>query len=120
MRKNLSGIGKALLIYANDYNDNFPPNLEILTKTEDMPPKGLLCPSTMQKDSYIYRGAHLSTSDMPGLILVYDKKGNHKNGRNVLFLDSHVEFVKENEFLELIRKDNEYRKKIHRPEIPSD
>ena len=118
--KNLSGIGKALLIYANDYDDNFPPNLEILTSTEDMPPKGLICPSTMQKDSYIYRGAGLSTSDIPGLILVYDKKGNHNGGRNVLFIDSHVEFVKEEEFLEIIRKDNEYRKKTHRPEISSD
>ena len=117
--KNLSRIGRALLIYANDYDDDFPPNLELLTSTEDMPSKGLVCPSTMQKDSYIYRGAGLSTSNEPGMILVYDKKGNHEKGRNVLFLDSHVEWVKEEQFLELISRDNEARKKIHVPEIPA-
>ena len=117
--KNLSSIGKALLIYANDYEDSFPPNLELLTHLQDMPPKGLICPSTRQKESYIYRGADLETADDPGLILVYDKKGNHKDGRNVLFLDSHVDWLTEDKFLEFIRKDNEYRKKTHRPEIPA-
>ncbi|MBN2589295.1 MAG: hypothetical protein JXA96_05510 [Sedimentisphaerales bacterium] len=117
---NLSGIGKAILIYANDNDDNLPPNLEILTSTVEMPPKGLICPSTGQKDSYIYRGAGLTTSDEPGMVLAYDKKGNHEGGRNVLFLDSHVDWVTEERFQEYIRKDNESRKKTNRPEISAD
>jgi prepilin-type processing-associated H-X9-DG protein len=108
---NLSGIGKALLIYANDYNDMFPPNMEILISKAEMTPKTLLCPSTALKDSYIYRGSDLTTSDTPGLIMVYDKKGNHEGGRNVLFLDSHVEWVKEERFMQLIEDDNQYRQK---------
>lgn len=114
---NLKGIGKALLIYANDYSDHFPPNLEILTSTVEVSPKILVCPSTMQKDSFIYCGKGLTTSDEPSMIMVYDKKGNHEGGRNVLFMDSHVEWVPEERFLELVKKDNEYRRQKGYPEI---
>jgi prepilin-type processing-associated H-X9-DG protein len=117
---NLKGIGAALFIYANDYNDHFPPDLATLIPKAEMSPKGFICPSTMQKDSYIYRGATLSTSDIPGLILAYDKKGNHSDGRNVVFLDSHVEWVKEERFQELINEDNKYRKEKGYIEIPAE
>ena len=118
--KNLSGIGKALLIYANDYSDHFPPNLEILTSTAELTSKILVCASTMQKDSYIYCGTGLTTSDEPSMIMVFDKKGNHEGGRNVLFMDSHVEWVPEERFLELVNKDNKYRREKGHPEIPAE
>ena len=117
---NLSGMGKAFLIYANDYDDKFPLDLEKLISTVEMTPKGLVCPATKLKDSYVYRGATLSTSDEPGLIMAHDKKGNHEGGRNVLFLDSHVEWVTEDRFQELIELDNEYRRKKGLPVIPAD
>ena len=117
---NLSGIGKALLIYANDYDDKFPPNLEILISTAELPAKVLMCPSTKLKDSYIYRGATLSTPDAPFMILVHDKKGNHEGGQNVLFNDSHVEWVTDDRFKELIERDNEYRREKELPVIPVD
>ena len=42
---------------------------------------------------------------------VYDKKGNHvEPGRNVLFLDTHVEWVTEERFQELTIKVNAVRK----------
>jgi prepilin-type processing-associated H-X9-DG protein len=118
--QNLSGIGKALLIYANDYDDNFPPNLEILTTTVEVTQKTLVCPATKLKDSYIYRGATLSTSEAPFIIMVYEKSGNHGEGRNVLFLDSHVDWVTDDRFRELIEQDNEYRRKKELPIIPAD
>ncbi|MHC4752394.1 MAG: pepsin/retropepsin-like aspartic protease family protein, partial [Planctomycetota bacterium] len=68
---NMSGIGKAILIYANDHNDQFPPDLETLISKAEMPAKGLICPATMLKDSYIYRGASITTSDTPWMIMVY-------------------------------------------------
>ena len=117
---NLSGIGKALMIYANDYDDKFPPNLELLTSTAELPTKVLVCPSTKLKDSYIYRGATLSTPDAPFMILVYDKKGNHEGGRNVLFNDTHVEWVADDHFQELIDRDNEYRRQKELPVIQAD
>jgi len=116
---NMSGIGKALLIYANDYNDQLPPDLETLISKAEMPAKGLVCPATKLKDSYIYRGATLTTADTPWMITVYEKQSNHGGGRNVLFLDSHVEWVPEERFQELIKKDNDYRRKKGLPVLPA-
>ena len=59
---NLSGMGKAILIYANDYEDKFPPNLETLVDTVEYPEKGLACSSARQNPgsgSYVYRGVDL-------------------------------------------------------------
>ncbi len=116
---NMSGIGKALLIYANDYNDQFPPDLETLTRTVEVTSKTLVCPATNLKGSYIYRGATLTTSDTPWMITVYEKLSNHGDGRNVLFLDSHVEWVTEERFQELIKRDNEYRREKGLPVLPA-
>ena len=117
---NLSGIGKALLIYSNDYNDTLPPDLETLIHKTEMPARGLVCPATGLKDSYIYRGASITTSDATWLVTVYEKAGNHSGGRNVLFLDCHVEWVSEERFQELIKKDNEYRRQKELPVLPAE
>lgn len=118
-RTNLKGIGMALLIYSNDYNDQFPPDLETLISKAEMPAKGLVCPATNLKDSYIYRGATLTTSDTPWMITVYEKLSNHGDGRNVLFLDGHVEWVREEHFQELIKRDNDYRREKGLPVLPA-
>jgi prepilin-type processing-associated H-X9-DG protein len=93
---NLSGLGKALLIYANDYNDKLPPNLEIMTKTVEVPPQMLRCGGKAGKDvgvPYVYRGVDLdSTNTNSDLIVIYCKRP-HMGGRNVLFLDTRVEWV---------------------------
>ncbi|MFB0554626.1 MAG: hypothetical protein ACETWQ_15090 [Phycisphaerae bacterium] len=118
-KTNLKGIGKALLIYANDYNDQFPPDLETLISKAEMPAKGLVCPASESRESYIYRGASITTSDTPWMIMVYEKLSNHGDGRNVLFLDSHVEWVPEERFQELIKRDNDYRREKGLPVLPA-
>ena len=50
---------------------------------------------------------------------VYEKQGHHAGGRNVLFLDTHVDWVTEERFQELIKKDNEYRRKKGFPVLPA-
>jgi len=117
---NMSGIGKALLIYSNDYNDELPPDLETLIRTVEMTAKGLICPATGLRESYVYRGAGLTTSAIPSMITVYEKAGSHgEDGRNVVFLDSRVEWVTEERFREIIEADNEYRRKKGLPVLPA-
>jgi prepilin-type processing-associated H-X9-DG protein len=117
---NLKNIGRALLMYASDNKDKYPPDLETLvTKTYIRDNKMLICPGTKLRDSYIYRGASITTSDIPMMIMVYEKLNNHGGGRNVLFLDCHVEWVSEERFQELIKKDNDYRRKRELPVLPA-
>ena len=103
----------------HDYNDQFPPDLETLISKAEMPARGLVCPASESRESYIYRGATITTSDTPWMITVYEKLSNHGDGRNVLFLDSHVEWVPEERFQELIKRDNDYRREKGFPVLPA-
>jgi prepilin-type processing-associated H-X9-DG protein len=116
---NLRLVGLGLLMYANDHNDQLPPDLEFGTigKYLASQPKVLRCPAT-QKNSYVYRGAAITVADIPSMITAYDKKGNHQGGRNVVFLDSHAEWVTEERLHKLIEKDNEYRRGKQLPALP--
>jgi len=108
---NVSGLGKAILLYANDYDDQLPPDLNTLIEKAEVREKGLICPGAGQKDSYGYCGDGLDTSCEPTVMTVYDKKGNHAEpGRNVLFLDTHVEWVTEARFQALTAKVHAVRK----------
>jgi len=98
---NLSAIGKASLIYSNDYDDQLPPNLQALVEKAELPaqvleskrkPKGFAGPS------YIYVAGQ-NTSMYPDNIVAYENPGYCSDGLNVLFLDSHVEWMKPEQFL---------------------
>ncbi|NQV36225.1 MAG: hypothetical protein HQ515_26270 [Phycisphaeraceae bacterium] len=117
---NVSGLGKAVLIYANDHDDNLPLKLEDLREVE-MTEKGMICTAVKTKNSYVYRGKGLNCSHSYDLIVLYDKKKNHDgtNHRNVLFLNSRVEWIEEDRFQALIRQDNAYRRKKGLPELPA-
>jgi prepilin-type processing-associated H-X9-DG protein len=119
----LSGMGKALLIYANDYDDEWPPSLETLVEKAEYSRKGLICPAMKHRpdyESYVYRGVDtVGTSVEPTIIMVHDRAGNHPGGRNVLFVDSHVEWVTEEQFQKLIAQDNALRRGRGLPEKPA-
>jgi prepilin-type processing-associated H-X9-DG protein len=119
----LSGMGKAMLIYANDYEDEWPPSLETLVDKAEYPRSGLICPTMRHEpdyESYVYRGVDTGgTSVEPMIIMVHDRAGNHPGGRNVLFVDSHVEWVTEERFQQLIAEDNKMRRKRGLPEKPA-
>lgn len=57
---NLSGIGKAMMLYANDYNDEFPPAdrwCDLLVEKCDVAPEQFCCPSSGAKEgesSYVF------------------------------------------------------------------
>jgi len=114
---NVSDMGKAILIYANDHHDQLPPSLNILTEKDKMhensalPEKALICPGAGKKDSYGYCGDGLDCNCAPDLMIVYDKKGNHAEPyRNVLFMDSHIEWIPEARFPALAAQVNAVRK----------
>lgn len=116
----LNGMGKAMLIYANDHEDKWPPNLETLVDTVEYPRCDLTCPAMRHRpdyESYVYRGADTGGCWVePSMILVHDRAGNHEGGRNVLFVDTHVEWVTETRFQELVERDNEMRRGRGLPE----
>jgi hypothetical protein len=98
---NLSAVGKALLIYANDHNDQYPPNLQELVEEAELPPKSLespLKPRGFDGPSYIYISGQ-TIAMHPGNIIVYDNPAFCREGVNVLFNDTHVQWIKPAEFL---------------------
>lgn len=105
--EHFSKMGRAVLIYANDHQDNLPPDLATLVAQERLSEEDLICPATRKKDSYRYCGGRLNVSFPPHVLVAFDRKCNHPGGgRNVLFLDSHVEWVTEDRFQELLAKHN--------------
>jgi len=98
---NLSGIGKACLIYANDYDDKLPPNLEVLIEKAELSPKYLESPRKpkgFDGPSYIYIAGQ-TTANEPGNIVAYENPAFSSEGLNVLFMDCHVEWMKADDFL---------------------
>lgn len=99
---NVRGIGLAIKIYANDNDEQHPPDLATLIRAGAITTNQLQCPSAnatladVQKDSefcYIYIKGQ-NESDDPNNVLLYDRPGNHgKQGASVMFHDGHAEFV---------------------------
>lgn len=103
---NLSGIGKALVVYANDYDGKYPPDLETLVKTADLSPKMLESkrkPKDFTGPSYIYITGQSALMDA-GNIVVYENPKFCKDGVNVLHNDTHVEFMKREKFIEALKE----------------
>lgn len=115
-------IAKAMAMYSNEYNDQYPPTLDLLHETMDLTPMDLVCPASGDQDgqcSYIYRGNDLTVASPADMILVYDKYNNHKGeNRNVLFVGYNVERINEEDFPQAIDHDNELRRQMGLPEKP--
>jgi len=94
--KKLSNLGKALLIHANDHEDKYPDSLHTFAeylKLEDFH-------WAMTNVEYLARGKTIAVR--PDTVIAYDKKLlAERKGTNVLFNDSHVEFVKPERLKEL-------------------
>jgi prepilin-type processing-associated H-X9-DG protein len=99
---NLKGIGTACRVYANDYEDKFPPSLDVLIKECDLDPKMLVSPrkpENFSEPSYIYITGQTTASSADN-ILAYEQPSFAKDGMiNVLFADGHVAAMKKDEFM---------------------
>jgi prepilin-type processing-associated H-X9-DG protein len=115
---NLRGMGQACHIYANDHDDQFPPDLATLVKENMTTPLMHVCPSSGDTEGeataalqggpgtlrYHYIAGQRGAGD-PQNVLVYEDLDNHNGeGGNILFLDGHVEFRKPPEFKQAIQE----------------
>jgi len=97
----LSAMGRAMLIYANDYDDMFPPNLDVLVKKADLHPKYLVSPRKPEGfagPDYVYIKGQ-NTNVNPSNVVAYENPAYCRDGINVLYLDSHVAWEKPDKFL---------------------
>ncbi len=96
---NLRSIGVAAMIYANDHKGSFPPDLQTLIDDQSISPKQLISPldDSGAECSYVYIGGQDPDKirEPYRAILAYENPENYDGeGTNVLFLDTHVEFMK--------------------------
>jgi prepilin-type processing-associated H-X9-DG protein len=113
---NLQELGKAMVLYANDYNDRFPTTskwCDLLTQYAGVAPQAFQCKGGGGEGpcSYAMNKAleGLGTNVPPDMVLLFETTpgwnqtggaeiltvDNHQgDGCNVLFVDTHVEFVK--------------------------
>jgi len=105
-RVNLSAVGKACLLYADDHEDKLPPDLQALVKEGNLSPTSLESkrkPKDFHGPSYIYIPGQ-SVEMYPGNFVAYENPEFSAGGTNVLFLDSHVEFMKPDAFRRELRE----------------
>ena len=119
---NLRDIGTAVVLYAADHNDVYPPDLKALVDTELISPRMLTCPSSGTYTAgsnergeleshcdYIYIAG--MSEEAPGeLALAYELPINHRQAcANVLFTSFAVCPINDlSEFTALVQKSNEY------------
>lgn len=93
---NLHSVSKALDLYVDHYNGQFPQNLEALTR-EGNDPNLLECPrSPIEGPSYFYLAP--LPEDGPRTLIGCDYSCNHPGRRSVLFKAMSVKLIMEDEF----------------------
>jgi prepilin-type processing-associated H-X9-DG protein len=112
---NLSGLGKAMLLYANDYNDKFPtPSkwCDLLIEHAEVTPKSFRCKGAPEGPCNYAMNINvekMSIASQPDMVLLFETTPgwnqvggseiltteNHQGeGCNILFVDGHIQFVK--------------------------
>jgi prepilin-type processing-associated H-X9-DG protein len=122
---NLQALGRWMILYAGDYDEQYPQAgkwcdllTEYLKPTIDnrLIEKCFICPANKKGRCGYAMNPNLSPRSQPGQVLLFETEGgwnqtggpeiltveNHRGkGCNVLFNDSHVEFVRAEEISEL-------------------
>jgi prepilin-type processing-associated H-X9-DG protein len=129
---NLRGIGIACQIYANDNAERFPPDLAVLLERNLLTAEQFICPSSggyvagaqaleaggLARLGWTYIAGQTAGGDA-GNVLAFESLANHEGeGGNVLFVDTHVEFLKPPMYGERIRET--YKRLGREAEIPDE
>ncbi len=113
---NMSGLGKAMMIYSNDYDDKFPTIskwCDLLIEHAEISPLHLQCKGATEGPCNYAMNENIDklniNSAPPDMVLLFETypgwnqsggpeiltTDNHQgDGCNVLFVDGHVEFVR--------------------------
>ncbi len=129
---NLRGLAMTCHIYANENDDQFPPDLATLWDHDATTPEMFVCPSAgysaeeaaelIKSESfdfpYVYITGQTTMAD-PRNVLIYERLFAHAgDGGNLAFVDGHVEFAKPPRYQELIRET--FRRLGREEEIPDE
>ena len=109
---NLKQIGIGLHVYSTDNRDTFPKTFGALMPDYVRDRALFECPTNPGKSAYGYVSGP-SSAGRPTWVIAFDVEENHDfEGRNVLFLDGHVEWMREAQFQATLQKTlNEARAK---------
>lgn len=120
---NLRQIGQGCLLYANENNGKYPPDLGTLLKSEDLTLNVFICPDSgtqpppelhgqkaeeqaawvNQNADYVYLGAGKNNTVAADYIIAYEKLHLHTGqGVNILYGDGHVDFTYSSEARRLL------------------
>jgi len=109
----LERLGVELSLYASAHDGRSPQSLKELTDAQAVPalsageatlPDWLRCPGQPLATGIGYEYVPGATKDSPPqTIVAYDRKGNHPGGRNVLFVDGRVVWLKEDVFQQTLK-----------------
>jgi len=108
-RSNLRQVGLAIHMYADDHDEKFPPDLQVLMPDYIDNPRVLKCPGRPGA-TYTYLPGRKAVT--PGdVVIAYEDPDNHSGrGFNVLYADAHVETWPNRrlgEFQDLVARQNE-------------
>ncbi len=120
-RSNLRQIGLACLMYAEENDQKFPPNLQVLMPNHIDSPKIFVCRGR-PGGAYKYLPGRTADSS-PKTIIAFESPSSHGGSKfNVLFADAHVEawqVSRLGEFEDLIAaQSEELRKAAEAPKRP--
>jgi len=126
---NLSGLGKAILIYANDNDGKYPAAdkwCDLLIEHAEVTEKQFVCPYALYEGNearcHYAMNPNCEPNSPPEMVLLFETKGgwnksggpelltteNHKGeGCNILFNDAHVTFIASDKLGELKWKDEQ-------------
>ena len=102
---NLRQIGLGMAMYTTDHEDAWPDSLEdLVTAGYFDSDEVFTCPVQLDSEDfgedsvsgYEYRKPPAGAGE--SCMVVYDRQPAHRGGRNVLFVDAHIEWLPEEEF----------------------
>lgn len=109
-RSQMSAVAQAVIMYANNYRGQLPPDLRAVAVEENITPVIFLCPNSTDTPAasppgvgtpghlsyfYLRAGSVVSEIKAPERTVMIYESPHHFCGMNVAFYDGHMEFVPE-------------------------